>query len=41
LTIGKETEDFVEILNTDVLEQQQVIINGTSMLLNDSEGHSH
>tara|TARA_R110002049_G_scaffold309271_1_gene519800 strand:+ start:12829 stop:13971 length:1143 start_codon:yes stop_codon:yes gene_type:complete len=41
LDIGNETEDFVEILNPDVLKQRQIIVKGTSLLLNESEGHSH
>lgn len=40
--IGKKTEDFTEILNPENLASKQIIIKGTTMLLNDSEGgHSH
>ena len=39
---GIETEDFVEILNTDVLIDKQILIRGTYMLLNgDGGGHDH
>ncbi|WP_417199581.1 efflux RND transporter periplasmic adaptor subunit [Bizionia sp.] len=40
--IGKQTEDFMEILNPETLLEKQIITHGTSMLLNESEGgHSH
>ncbi|EGV42104.1 efflux RND transporter periplasmic adaptor subunit [Bizionia argentinensis JUB59] len=40
--IGKQTEDFMEILNSENLLIKQLIIQGTAMLLNDSEGgHGH
>ncbi|MFD2551249.1 efflux RND transporter periplasmic adaptor subunit [Bizionia sediminis] len=39
---GKKTEDFTEIQNPENLINQQLIITGTAMLLNESEGgHSH
>jgi cobalt-zinc-cadmium efflux system membrane fusion protein len=39
---GIETEDFVEILNTNVLKDKQILIKGTYMLLNgDGGGHDH
>ncbi|WP_072347410.1 efflux RND transporter periplasmic adaptor subunit [Flavobacteriaceae bacterium A100] len=42
LNLGKQTEDYVEILNAEALKNKQIIVKGTSMLLNDSEGgHSH
>lgn len=42
LDLGKQTEDAVEVLNAIALEGKQVIIKGTSMLLNIREGgHSH
>lgn len=40
--IGKETEEFIEILHPENLLNKQLIIQGTAMLLNESEGgHSH
>ncbi|TYB78957.1 efflux RND transporter periplasmic adaptor subunit [Bizionia myxarmorum] len=40
--IGKETEDFTEILNHGNLSNKQLIIKGTTMLLNEGEGgHGH
>jgi len=40
--IGKQTEDFMEILNPETLLEKQIITHGTSMLLNESEGgHGH
>lgn len=40
--IGKETEDAVEILNSEVLKNKQILVKGIGMLLNESEGgHSH
>jgi len=42
LNLGKQTESNIEILNHDILKDKQVIIKGTSMLINNSEGgHSH
>ncbi|WP_452229033.1 MULTISPECIES: efflux RND transporter periplasmic adaptor subunit [unclassified Lacinutrix] len=42
LGIGKQTETSVEILNSEVLKNKQILVKGTGMLLNDSEGgHSH
>ncbi|WP_225035333.1 efflux RND transporter periplasmic adaptor subunit [Winogradskyella sp. SM1960] len=42
LEIGKQTEDAVEVLNTDELKNKQLLIKGKGMLLNESEGgHSH
>lgn len=42
IEIGKRTEDFIEILNAENLLDKNIIIKGTSMLLNESEGgHSH
>ena len=39
---GIETENFVEILNSDVLKDKQILIKGTYMLLNgDGGGHYH
>ena len=38
LTIGKETEDAVEILNSEVLMNKQILIKNIGMLLNESEG---
>jgi cobalt-zinc-cadmium efflux system membrane fusion protein len=38
LTIGKETEDAVEILNSEVLINKQILIKNIGMLLNESEG---
>jgi len=40
---GRETEAFVEVLNTDDLKDKQIIIKGTYMLLSDGGGggHSH
>lgn len=40
--IGKQTEDFIELLDSKNFQGKQLIVKGTSMLLNDSEGgHSH
>lgn len=40
--VGKQTEDFIELLDTTNLVNKQFITQGTSMLLNESEGgHSH
>ncbi|OBX21802.1 MULTISPECIES: efflux RND transporter periplasmic adaptor subunit [Bizionia] len=40
--IGKQTEDYMEILNPETLLEKQIITHGTSMLLNESEGgHGH
>jgi len=42
LELGKQTEDYVEILNSEVLKDKQIVIKGTNMLLNNGEGgHSH
>lgn len=42
LDLGKRTEAHIEILNSEILKDKQIIIKGTSMLLNESEGgHSH
>ncbi len=42
LDIGKQTEAHVEILNTEALKNKQILVKGTTMLLNNSEGgHSH
>lgn len=42
LDLGKETEDAVEVLNTEVLKNKQILVKGIGMLLNDSEGgHGH
>ncbi|SDG88358.1 efflux RND transporter periplasmic adaptor subunit [Winogradskyella thalassocola] len=42
LTIGKETEDVVEVLNSEALKNKQILVKGIGMLLNESEGgHSH
>ncbi|MFD2916714.1 efflux RND transporter periplasmic adaptor subunit [Psychroserpens luteus] len=42
LDLGKRTETNIEILNSEILKDKQIIIKGTSMLLNESEGgHSH
>ncbi|MFB9056040.1 efflux RND transporter periplasmic adaptor subunit [Mariniflexile ostreae] len=39
---GRENENFVEVLNAEALKEHQILIRGTSMLLNDSEGgHGH
>ena len=39
---GIEAESFVEVLNTDVLKDKQILIKGTYMLLNvDGGGHDH
>jgi cobalt-zinc-cadmium efflux system membrane fusion protein len=32
LNIGRQTESFVEILNTDALQGKQIVIKGTSMI---------
>ncbi|MBU2921908.1 efflux RND transporter periplasmic adaptor subunit [Winogradskyella psychrotolerans] len=42
VTIGKATEDVVEILNSEDLKDKKILVKGIGMLLNDSEGgHSH
>jgi cobalt-zinc-cadmium efflux system membrane fusion protein len=42
LELGKQTEDYVEILNSEVLKDKQIVTKGTNMLLNNGEGgHSH
>lgn len=42
LDLGKRTETHIEILNSEILKDKQIIVKGTSMLLNDGEGgHSH
>ncbi|WP_292942924.1 efflux RND transporter periplasmic adaptor subunit [Olleya sp. UBA1516] len=42
LELGKQTEDYIEILNSEVLKDKQIVIKGTNMLLNNGEGgHSH
>lgn len=42
LDLGLQTEDIVEVLNTESLNNKKIVINGTYMLLNQSEGgHSH
>ncbi|WP_340154333.1 efflux RND transporter periplasmic adaptor subunit [uncultured Winogradskyella sp.] len=42
LSIGKETENAVEVLNPEMLMNKQILIKNIGMLLNDSEGgHSH
>ena len=43
LNIGLQTEDVVEILNAESLKGKKIVVNGTYMLLNESEdgGHAH
>ena len=42
LDIGKQTETSVEILNVDALKDKQILVKGTSMLLNEGDGgHDH
>ncbi|WP_028282306.1 efflux RND transporter periplasmic adaptor subunit [Olleya marilimosa] len=42
LELGKQTEVYVEILNSEALKDKQIVIKGTNMLLNNGEGgHSH
>ena len=42
LNLGKQTEEATEIINSNDLEGKQIVIKGTSMLLNETEdGHSH
>ena len=43
LTIGKQTEEYIEILNIESIKEIQLLINGTYMLLNDGDsgGHNH
>ena len=42
LEIGNKTETSVEILNSEDLQDKQILVKGNSMLLNDSEGgHAH
>lgn len=44
LEIGKQTEDYVEVLNSDTLKGKEILVHGAFMLFNESEGgggHSH
>ena len=42
LELGKQTEAYVEILNSEALKDKRIVIKGTNMLLNNGEGgHSH
>ncbi|MEL0645654.1 efflux RND transporter periplasmic adaptor subunit [Olleya sp. Ti.3.14] len=42
LELGKQTEAYVEILNSAALKDKQIVVKGTNMLLNNGEGgHSH
>jgi len=42
LDLGKQTEDAVEVLNTEDLKNKQILVKGIGMLMNESEGgHSH
>ena len=43
LELGLQTEDVVEVLNSERLKNKKIVVNGTYMLLNNSEGggHSH
>ncbi|PIB33484.1 efflux transporter periplasmic adaptor subunit [Gaetbulibacter sp. 5U11] len=42
LELGKQTEAYVEILNSEALKDKQIVIKGTNMLLNNGEGgHNH
>ncbi|WP_397364403.1 efflux RND transporter periplasmic adaptor subunit [Olleya sp. R77988] len=42
LELGKQTEAYVEILNSEALKDKQIVIKGTNMLLNNGEGgHTH
>ncbi|PKG50702.1 efflux RND transporter periplasmic adaptor subunit [Olleya sp. 1-3] len=42
LELGKQTENTVEILNTSLLKDKQILVKGNSMLLNESDGgHNH
>ena len=42
LNIGSQSEDYLEVLNAVDLKDQEIIITGTYMLLNESEGgHDH
>jgi cobalt-zinc-cadmium efflux system membrane fusion protein len=35
---GRETETFIEVLNTEVLKDKKILIKGTYMLQNDDGG---
>lgn len=42
LQIGRETENAIEVLNTEALKNKQILVKGIGMLLNESEGgHGH
>jgi len=41
LNIGQQNEDYIEILNIENIKDQQLLINGTYMLLNKGEGGGH
>ncbi len=42
ITTGKETEDILEILNSETLKDKQILVKGIGMLLSNSEGgHDH
>lgn len=38
LDIGLQTEDIVEVLNAESLKDKKIVVDGTYMLLNESEG---
>ncbi|WP_178986694.1 efflux RND transporter periplasmic adaptor subunit [Winogradskyella helgolandensis] len=42
ITTGKETEDILEILNSETLKDKQILVKGIGMLLSNTEGgHDH
>lgn len=40
LVTGKQTETNIEIINTEALKEKQIVVKGTTMLLNNSEEDS-
>ena len=41
LDIGLQTEDVVEVLNADALNNKKIVVDGTYMLLKDADGGGH
>ncbi|MEO5790192.1 MAG: efflux RND transporter periplasmic adaptor subunit [Gelidibacter sp.] len=41
LNLGMQTEDLVEVLNAESFKDKKIVVNGTYMLLNTTEGGEH
>ena len=41
LELGLQTEEVVEVLNAESLKDKKIVVNGTYMLLNTTEGGEH